>query len=37
MQVGVATTDVANVALEVLNVDGVEANDRCVEAHIELG
>lgn len=37
MQVRVATTDVANVALEVLDVDGIEANDRGVEAHIELG
>ena len=37
VQVWVATADIANVALEVLDVDGIEANDRCVEAHIELG
>lgn len=37
VQVGVATADVANVALEVLDVDSIEANDRCVEANIELG
>jgi hypothetical protein len=36
VEVGVATADVADVALEVLNIDGVEADDGCVEAHIEL-
>jgi hypothetical protein len=37
VQVGVATANVTNVALEVLNIDGVEADDGCEEAHIELG
>jgi hypothetical protein len=37
VQVGVATANVANVAFEVLNVDGVEADDGREEAHVELG
>ena len=33
----IATADVANITLEVLNVDGVEANDGGVETDIGLG
>ena len=36
VEVGVAAADVADVALEVLHVDGVEADDGRVEAHILL-
>ena len=33
----ISTADVANVALEVLNVDGVEANDSGVESDVGFG
>jgi hypothetical protein len=36
VEVGVAAADVADVALEVLHVDGVEADDGRVEAHVLL-
>ena len=36
MEVWVAAANVADVALEVLHVDGVEADDGCVEANVLL-
>ena len=33
----VAAADVANVALEVLDVNSIKSDDGCVEADIELG
>jgi hypothetical protein len=37
VKVGVATADIADVALEVLNINSVEADDGREKAHIELG
>ena len=36
VQVRVSAPNVADIALEVLDVDCVEANDRCVQSHIRL-
>ena len=36
MEVWVAATNVTEVALEVLHIDSVEANDCCVETHVLL-
>lgn len=37
VQVRVATANVADVAFEMLNVDGIEADDRGVQANVGLG
>jgi len=37
VEVGVSAADVADVALEVLDVDCVEADDGRVQAHVLLG
>lgn len=37
MEVGVAAANVADVALEVLDIDGVKADDGWVEADVQLG
>lgn len=36
VEIGVAAADVTDVALEVLHVDGIEADDGCVEADVLL-
>ena len=37
MQGWIATSDIADVAFEVLDVYGVKANDSCIETHVGFG